>query len=70
MKHGNPYTQPAGYGVQAKIPAQRTAGHSGSVKAGVGMGVMDRTGSEAKFNGGSHAGVQYTHGRKSHQAGC
>lgn len=70
MKNGNPYQQPAGYGVQAKIPAQATAGRSGSVKAGVGMGMMDRTGPDAKFNGGSHAGVQYVHGRKSHQAGC
>ena len=64
---GNPYTQPAGYGVQAKIPAQPTAGQSGTVKAGVGMGVMDRCGPEQKFNGGSHAGVQYVHDRKSYQ---
>lgn len=64
---GNPYTQPAGYGVQAKIPAQPTANQSGTVKGGVGMGVMDRCGPEQKFNGGSHAGVQYVHGRKSHQ---
>ena len=68
--NGNAYQQPAGYGVQAKIPAQRTVGQSGAIKAGVGMGVMDRTGPDAKFNGGTHAGVQYVHGRKSMQEGC
>lgn len=68
---GNPYTQPAGYGTSgAKIPSQATVGHGGATKNGVGMGVADRTGSESKFNGGSHSGVQYVHGRKSHQAGC
>jgi hypothetical protein len=66
---GNPYQQPAGYGVQAKIPAQATAGRSGATKAGVGMGVMDRCGPDNRFAGGSHSGVQYVHGRKSHQPG-
>lgn len=67
---GNPYMQPAGYGTSgAKIPAQSTAGHGGPVKNGVGMGAMDKCGAEQRFAGGTHSGVQYVHGRKSHQAG-
>lgn len=66
---GNPYQQPAGYGTSATIPAQSTGGKSGTVKAGVGMGVMDRCGPDNRFAGGTHSGVQYVHDRKSQQPG-
>lgn len=69
MKKSSPYVEPAGYGYgnRANLPKIATTGQRAPIKGEVGMGVMDKCGPEQKFNGGTHAGVQYVHGRQSYQ---
>lgn len=71
MKKNGPscYVEPAGYGFgnRANLPKIATTGQRAPIKGEVGMGAMDKCGSEQKFNGGTHAGVQYVHGRQSYQ---